>query len=109
SPASAAKHGRARTSSRARGSAGRATAGAVRLGNTVAAAVTSRRVLAPAEVRTIAGLAVLIAGIAFAVFRWPYLVAWPLALILGWVALVLAIRAARLILKRRGDLTRRDG
>lgn len=86
---------------RAGGSAGRATAGAVRLGNTVAAAVASRRVLAPAEARTIAALAAIIAAAALAVFRWPRLIAWPLAVILAWIAIVLVVRAFRLYMKRR--------
>jgi cardiolipin synthase len=86
---------------RGAGSAGRAAAGALRLGNTVTAAVGNRRVLAPAEARIIAGIALTLIAAAAAAFRWPRLLAWPLAAILAWVGIGLVIRAYRLNRQRR--------
>jgi cardiolipin synthase len=90
------------------GSAGRAVAGAVRLGNTVGAAITDQRVLAPAEARILAatGLALLVlAGVAI---RWPRLLAWPIALIGLWVGGALLVRAARLHRQPRGSSSGED-
>jgi cardiolipin synthase len=81
---------------RGAGSAGRAAAGAVRLGNTVTAAVANRRVLAPGEARIVGMIALALALLAFVVFQWPRLLAWPLSLILVWSAVVLFGRAWRL-------------
>ena len=86
------------------GSAGRAAAGAVRLGNTVTAAVANRRVLAPAEARIVAVIGVLFAVAAAAALRWPRLFAWPIAVILAWLAVVLLVRAYRLHVERRRAL-----
>jgi cardiolipin synthase len=81
---------------RGAGSAGRAAAGAIRLGNTVTAAVAGHRVLAPADARTV-GLtgAVLVALAAIAIWRPPVL-AWPFAVLLAWLGGVLLAQAWRL-------------
>ena len=87
------------------GSAGRATAGALRLGNTVTAAVAGHRVLAPAEARIVAcarGGPPVAAGLAF---RWPRLLARPLAVLLVWLGGALLTRAWHL---RRGRPTPED-
>jgi cardiolipin synthase len=78
------------------GSMARATAGALRVSRTVGAAMMNRRVLAPAEARTIAlaGLVPLVLA-SLAIF-FPHLVAWPLAAMLVWIAITLFIRASRL-------------
>jgi cardiolipin synthase A/B len=81
------------------GSAGRAVAGAVRLGNTVTAAVTDHRVLQPADARTIAAIGLGLLVIAALVVRWPRLLAIPFALLLLWIGGALLVRAYRL--KRR--------
>jgi cardiolipin synthase len=77
------------------GSAVRMAAGAMRVGNAVEAAITSRRVLGPAEAKmmTLSALALL----AFAVLGmvWPRLVAIPLALLAGWVGIALLAGARR--------------
>jgi cardiolipin synthase A/B len=83
------------------GSAGRAAAGALRLGNTVAAAVANRRVLPPTEAHTIALAALLLVLGAFVAFRWPHLVAWPAGVILAWFGAALAVHAYRLRAARR--------
>jgi cardiolipin synthase len=87
---------------RGAGSAGRATAGALRLGNTVTAAVAGHRVLAPAEARIVAALGGVLLLAASLAFRWPQLLAWPLALLLVWLGGALLARAWQL---RRGGPT----
>jgi cardiolipin synthase A/B len=85
----------AHTAARAqrRGSAGRAAAGAVRLGSALGAAFTNRRVLEPveADLMTSTGLALLALALLFAAF--PRLLAVPVAVVFGWVALALLYRA----------------
>ena len=75
-------------------------AGAVRLGNTVTAAVTDHRVLASAdaEILGIAGLVLIVLAVAAAV--WPPALAWPLALLLTWIGSALVGRAWRLRRRR---------
>jgi cardiolipin synthase A/B len=91
---------RARPSQGDSGSAGRAVAGAVRLGNTVTAAVTEHRALQPADARVIAvsgiGL-LLIAGI---VLVWPRVLAIPAAIVLLWIGGALLVRSSRLLRRR---------
>ena len=76
------------------GSGGRAVAGALRIGNTVAAAMTNRRVLGPVEahIALIAG-AVLFAVAALAV-TFPRGFAYPVAAIITWLAAALMYRGA---------------
>jgi len=78
------------------GSAARAAAGALRIGNTVGAAITNRRVLGPAEAGIVTGVA--IAFLAFALIGawWPAAIAWPLVALAGWVSIALFIRAHKL-------------
>lgn len=81
---------------RFRGSAGRAAAGALRVGNTVGAALTARPMVEGSEKRIILlGGAVLLALAALcAVF--PHAVAVPAAVLSAWVGLALVWRAWRL-------------
>jgi cardiolipin synthase len=78
---------------RAGGSATRAAAGALRIGNAIGSALAARRVHHPTE-RMLMGqggaLLVLIAAVGFV---WPRVLAWPLSLILLWFALALLARA----------------
>jgi cardiolipin synthase len=83
-------------SARGGGSAGRAAAGAVRLGNTVSAAVGGHRVLAPAEARIVAMAGGALLAVAAAAIRWPRLLAWPLAVLLVWLGGALLARGWRL-------------
>jgi cardiolipin synthase A/B len=94
-----------RRSARGTGSAGRATAGALRLGNTVTAAVSGHRLLAPAEARIVAALGGVLLVAAGVAFRWPRLLAWPLAVLLVWLGGALLARAWQL---RRGGTTPDD-
>lgn len=75
------------------GSASRAAAGALRLGNTVGAAITNRRVLGPAEAGTMIGVGVALLGFAAIIVHWPLLLAIPLALLAAWVAVSFLARA----------------
>jgi cardiolipin synthase len=74
------------------GSSGRAMAGAVRIGNTVTAAITNRRVLEPVEahIAMIAGAGLVL--LAALVVLFPRGFAYPLAAIVVWLALALLYR-----------------
>ncbi|MFA6231801.1 MAG: phospholipase D-like domain-containing protein [Rhodanobacter sp.] len=83
------------------GSSGRAAAGALRLANSVSAALTNRRVLEHDSVTPplIASLVLLLLAVV-AIVR-PAWIGWPFALLTGWFALNLAIRGVRMLRKRR--------
>jgi cardiolipin synthase len=79
-----------------RGSASRAAAGVLRIGNTVGAAMANRRVLVPAEAGVMTWM-----GAAFLVFAliglvWPVALAAPLAVFAGWIGVSLLLRARQL-------------
>src|SRR5688572_3197412 len=78
------------------GSAGRAAAGAVRIGNAIGAAFTNRRALGPIEARIAlsAGLLLCVVSMLFAVF--PEVLAYPLVLIGAWAGISLLYRGYRL-------------
>lgn len=78
------------------GSAARAAAGALRIGNTVGAAMADRRVLGPAEARVMTGVAFCLLVAAAIAILWPLVLALPLALLALWSAVSLLIRARRL-------------
>jgi len=88
---------RARPAARLSGaSAGRAAAGALRIGNTVGAAIVDRRVLAPTEAKILglAGLGLLlVAAIALVL---PRFLAAALAIVFGWIGAALLVKAAAL-------------
>jgi cardiolipin synthase len=82
----------ARTSRLQGGSSGRAAAGALRLANSIGAAITNRRVLGQAE-----SMPVLVGGIVLLVLAtlglvWPRLIAWPLGMLAIWIGLSLVAR-----------------
>jgi cardiolipin synthase len=85
------------------GSAGRAAAGAIRIGNTVSAAMTDRRLLTPVEAPVAAGAAAALVLAAVAAVLWPELVAVPFALIALWAGGVLAAKAFALRRRRRAS------
>ena len=87
---------RPRVAARPRGSAGRAAAGAIRVGNTIGAAFTNRRVLEPVEARlaTMSGVAACVIAVLFAVF--PRVLAYPLSLLAAWAGIALIHRGYRL-------------
>ena len=91
--------------SRNGGSAGRAAAGLLRIGNTVSAAVISRRTLQPVETRITLGVASVLVIVAVLVALFPRLVAYPIAAIAMWIAGALFYRSYRV--RRAAKLERR--
>ena len=91
---------RTRAHRRFRGSASRAAAGALRIGNTVGAAITNHRVLGPAEAGIMALVALALLGLVTIALLWPLAVALPLSLLGAWIALSLLARAY--VLRRQG-------
>ena len=91
---------------RGRGSAGRMAVVGIRIGNTLSAAATSHQTLAAQEAGIVAaagGLAVVAAVIAAI---WPWLIAVPFAVAVGWLGVALLVRAYGL---RRGRRRADDG
>ncbi len=82
------------------GSGGRAVAGAFRIGSTLSAAVTNRRILEPVEahIALLSGLA--LGGFATLAFVFPRGVSYPLAVFAIWPAAALVVRGMKLLRKR---------
>jgi cardiolipin synthase len=78
------------------GRAGRAAAGAVRIGNAVGAAFTNRRVLDPVEAHlmTCVGALFLILAALFALFS--HVLPYPLLIIFAWLGVALLYRSYKL-------------
>jgi cardiolipin synthase len=74
------------------GSSGRAAAGAMRIANTLGAAIANRRVLGPAEAGALLGGGLVLLAIAFVGALWPRVLAWPLALFVAWIGVALLLR-----------------
>ncbi len=102
-PASAeglgAASARRRFARRRRGSRG-AAASAMRLANTVGAAVANHRTLGRAEGRILALAGVGLVALAALALLWPRFIVTPLALLAVWVGLALMWRSFRLITRR---------
>ncbi|MFC3653758.1 hypothetical protein ACFONN_19545 [Dyella humi] len=76
------------------GSSGRtATAGALRIANTMGAALTDRRVLDDIETGALLSVTLLLMALAVIAALWPVVVAWPLAAISIWLVINTCIRA----------------
>jgi cardiolipin synthase len=86
---------RAPRAPRAGGSSGRAAAGALRIANSVSAALGNRRVLGAGAGAPWLAAAIVFGGLAVLAVLWPAAVAWPFAALAAWVALNLGIRAWR--------------
>ncbi len=78
----------------------RAAAGALRIGNTVGAAITNHRVLGPAEAGIMAAVGVVMLGLVAIGVLWPLAVVLPLSVVGVWIAVSLLVRA--LVLRRNG-------
>lgn len=74
-------------------SAGRAAASALRITNTVGAAITNRRVLGRAEAKTMVAAALLLLALSILSLLWPWVLAFPFAIVGLWFALSLLARA----------------
>ena len=83
------------------GSAGRAAAGAMGVGAAVGAALTSRRSLGPAEANLLGVVALILIALAVLAVLWPPALAYPIAVIAAWAAIVMLVRARRLWRERR--------
>jgi cardiolipin synthase A/B len=90
---------------RGRGSASRAAASALRIGNTVGAALTNRRILGPAEAGVMAKMGFVLLVLAVGGMIWPEAVAVPVGVIAGWIGLALLVKAHRL---HRGESQERE-
>jgi cardiolipin synthase len=84
----------------AEGSGGRAVAGLLRAGNTVGAAITSRRGLGPPEVGALAVSAILLLCLTIAGIFWPLVISIPVVVFCVWVVLALVVRVYRLYANR---------
>jgi len=80
---------------RAGGSASRAAAGALRLGNALGAALSPRRLHGPAERRLLVPAGLALVAVAPVALLWPQALAWPLGAFALWLGLSLLLRAAR--------------
>jgi cardiolipin synthase len=84
------------------GSAGRAAAGALSVGAAVGAALTNRRVLEPTEANLLVTVALILLAVAAVALVWPPVLAVPIAILSGWLGVVMLLKARRL-LRRRGQ------
>jgi cardiolipin synthase A/B len=73
------------------GSSSRAAAGALRIANTVGAAITHHRVLGDTESGPVLAGAVAAIVLTVVAVLWPAVIAWPLALIGAWFAVNLTV------------------
>ena len=79
---------------------GRAAAGVMRIGSTVTAAVSNRRVLEPIEAHIALLAGATLAALAFLAFNYPRGIAFPLATIAVWTAAALLFRGLSLLRAR---------
>jgi cardiolipin synthase len=91
------------------GSAGRAAAGMLRIGNTVGAAMSDRRVLEPVEMRIMTTVGLLLLGLAVLFTLFPRLLAYPLIAIILWLAAALLYRGYELHRERERERERGRG
>jgi cardiolipin synthase len=84
---------RQRPSTSGAGGSGRIAAGAVRVGNTVAAAITNKRVLESVEANIALMAALIAAALAILAFALPQAVAYPAGALAAWLAAALLYRA----------------
>ena len=85
-----------RTGGSRHGSASRLTAGAIRVGNTVGAAITSRLVLGAAEAKIMLFGGSTLLGMALLALLQPLLMVIPFSLLAGWIGTSLLIQAYKL-------------
>lgn len=85
------------------GSAGRAAAGALRIGHTVGAAFSNRRVMEPVEARIMTSIGLLLVSLAALFFFHPRVLANTIVVLLSWVGIALLCKAYRVHRKGRRD------
>jgi cardiolipin synthase len=86
---------------RVSGSSGRAAAGALRIANSVGAALANHRVLGDVAAGPLLAGTVICAAAAVVAVLWPAWIGWPFAALAGWMALNLGVRSWRLRARRR--------
>lgn len=77
----------------ASGSASRAAAGALSVGNAMGAALTNRRLLGPAESGLLMKVSALALIVAVVAFLWPLLLTIPLGILAAWFGVSLLMKA----------------
>jgi cardiolipin synthase len=93
-----------RVLTRGGGNSKRAAAGAVRIANVVGAAFTNRRVIEPVEARITMGVAVLLLSLSVLFGLFPRVIAYPLVLLLVWIASALLDQGWKLYrIKAKGN------
>jgi cardiolipin synthase len=92
---------RPRPAARGGGSGGRAIAGAMRIGSTVSAAVTNRRVLEPVEAHIALAAGGLLAVLAVLAVVYPRGFSYPFAFVTAWLGGVLVLRGIALLRARQ--------
>jgi len=85
------------------GSVGRATAGAIRISNTLGAAFTNRRVFEPVEAHIMIFAAVLLMVLAVLSASFPRVFVYPVVVLFLWIALALLYRGYKLWRKSKGE------
>ncbi len=85
------------------GSSGRAAAGALRIANTMSAALSQRRVLGDTSTTPLLVATLVLLALAVVAALWPAWIGWPLALLSTWFALNLGIRGWRMYRRRQRD------
>lgn len=85
------------------GSSSRAAAGALRIANTMGAALTERRVLGDTETGSLVSTSLLLTVLAIVGVFWPAVIGWPVAALAIWFAINTGFRAWQL---RRRHLRR---
>lgn len=90
------------------GSARRAMTSVMRAGNTLGAAITSRRALGPSEMAVMVSMAAILLALPALAILWPMIVIVPLALLSAWIAVALLIRAYRLYRARKAEFKQSD-
>lgn len=88
------------------GSSGRAAAGALRLANSVGAALATHRVLGEVGTGPLLTGTLVCAAVAVVAALWPAWIAWPLSICAGWLALNLGVRGWRLRTRGRRKIER---
>jgi cardiolipin synthase A/B len=86
-----------------RGSASRAAAGAVRIGNAIGAAFTDHRVLAAVEVRLTILIGTLLCGLALLFWFFPQILIYPAIVLLLWFGLALLYKGFGIRTQRKTD------
>lgn len=90
-----------RIPARSAGSVGRAAAGAIRIGNTVGAAFTNRRVIDAVEARIMITAGVLLLALAILFGFFPIALAYPVVVVFTWSAIALLYKGYKLRRQRR--------